>query len=53
VIGTDQVGGRTAVLVATGDGALALHRLQLEGRKELDAAAFLRGQPTIIGARLG
>ncbi|HLG70511.1 MAG TPA: methionyl-tRNA formyltransferase [Chloroflexota bacterium] len=39
--------------VATGEGALALERVQLEGRKPMDAAEFLRGQPAIAGAVLG
>ena len=31
------------VLVRTGDGALAVKELQLEGKKRMDAASFLRG----------
>ena len=47
-------GGRgAALLVATGSGALALERLQLEGRRALPADDFVRGQPGILGARLG
>ena len=38
--------------VATGDGALALHRLQLEGRRPVTSEEFLRGYPDIIGANL-
>jgi len=39
--------------VQTGSGVLALERVQLEGRKPMDAKEFLRGQPAIVGARLG
>jgi methionyl-tRNA formyltransferase len=38
--------------VETGDGVLGLIRLQLEGKKELAAAEFLRGQRDFIGALL-
>jgi len=43
-------GGGAAV--ATGEGALALLRVQLEGRPEMDAAAFVRGRPQFLSARL-
>lgn len=39
--------------VACGQGLLALDRVQLEGRKPMDAAEFLRGQPSIARATLG
>jgi len=39
--------------VVTGNGLLALERLQLEGRRAMNAAEFVRGQPSILGARLG
>lgn len=42
-----------ALLIATGDKVLAVDRLQLEGRRALDAAEFVRGQRSIIGERLG
>lgn len=38
--------------VGTGEGVLGLIRLQLEGKRELAAAEFLRGQPGFIGALL-
>ena len=41
------------LLVATGEGALLLRELQLEGRKRLRAGEFLRGQPIASGAILG
>ena len=35
--------------VATGDGALRLHRVQLEGRKGTGVRDFLNGHPEIVG----
>ncbi len=40
------------VAVGTGEGLLAVHRLQLEGRRPADAAGFIRGHPDFVGARL-
>jgi methionyl-tRNA formyltransferase len=40
------------ILVATGNGALRLDRLQLPGRKPTGAAEFLRASP-LLGAHLG
>ena len=42
-----------ALLVACGDGALRLTRVQAPGRAAMDAAAFLRGRPTPAGTKLG
>ena len=42
-----------AVAVETGAGLYVLERLQLEGRKALSAAEFVRGRPDFIGAVLG
>jgi methionyl-tRNA formyltransferase len=42
-----------ALLIACGDGALRLTRVQLAGRAALDAAAFLRGHKVPAGIRLG
>jgi methionyl-tRNA formyltransferase len=42
-----------ALLVACGEGAVRLLRLQKEGRAPLDAAAFLRGAPVPSGVKLG
>lgn len=39
------------VVVACGDGALALARLQAEGRRPLDAATFARGERVAPGER--
>ena len=41
-----------ALLIACGEGAVRLQRLQREGRGALDADAFLRGQKAPAGARL-
>ncbi len=41
-----------ALLVACGDGAVRLTRLQREGRQALDAQDYLRGQPTPRGTQL-
>ena len=35
--------------IRTGDGILAVKELQLEGRKRMDAGAFLRGYPLMTG----
>ncbi len=42
----------TPLGVGTGDGILGLKSLQLEGRRALPAAEFLRGYPQFIGAQL-
>lgn len=41
------------LLVACGEGAVRLLRVQREGRGPQDAEAFLRGTPVVAGARLG
>ena len=48
-----EEGGKTSLLVATGEGMLAVERLQLEGKKALSAEEFLRGYPQIVGDVLG
>ena len=40
------------VLVGTGEGALRLLRVKMEGRPEMSAAEFLRGRPAFAAARL-
>ncbi len=40
------------VVVATGEGALQLHRVQLAGRRPTGAADFLNGHPEFLGAVL-
>ena len=40
------------LLVACGEGAVRLLKVQREGRGAQDAEAFLRGQPTASGTRL-
>lgn len=39
--------------VITGDGAIQLQTIQLEGKKAMSVEEFLRGQPDFIGAVLG
>jgi methionyl-tRNA formyltransferase len=41
-----------SVGVETGDGVLGLVRLKLEGKRELSADEFVRGQRNFIGSRL-
>jgi methionyl-tRNA formyltransferase len=41
------------VAVATGEGALLVYELQLEGKRCVDCAAFLCGQPGFVGSVLG
>jgi len=41
------------IVVACGNGMLRLHSLQAEGRKRLEAPAFLAGRPLAAGERLG
>lgn len=41
------------LLIGTGDGQLAVERLQMEGRREMAAADFVRGNRSIAGQRLG
>ena len=45
--------GTKSIAIATGEGALQVHRLQVEGGRPLSAEDFLRGHPTFVGARLG
>lgn len=44
---------KDALVVATGEGALVIRELQLEGKKRMTADAFLRGYPVAIGTILG
>jgi methionyl-tRNA formyltransferase len=39
--------------VATGEAILGVKKVQMEGKKAVDAAEFLRGQRQFIGAKLG
>lgn len=47
------VPGEQLLACVCGQGALALEVIQLEGKRALPAAEFLRGQSGIVGARLG
>jgi methionyl-tRNA formyltransferase len=44
---------RHGLLVRTGDGVLAVERLQLQFKKPLDWRSFLNGHPDLVGSRLG
>ena len=39
--------------IQTGDGVLKICSLQLEGKKRMDVASFLRGYPVEVGSRVG
>ncbi|HPQ67487.1 MAG TPA: methionyl-tRNA formyltransferase [bacterium] len=41
------------LLVAAGEGAVALRQLQMQGKKEMPAAAFLNGVPLAVGDTFG
>ncbi|HKV59928.1 MAG TPA: methionyl-tRNA formyltransferase, partial [Ktedonobacteraceae bacterium] len=45
--------GETLLQVATGEGMLVIERLQLEGKKAMNASEFLRGYANIVGDMLG
>ncbi len=47
--GTVLQAGVAGLVIAAGQGALALQTVQLEGRKRMDAAGFLRGFPIACG----
>lgn len=49
VIGLD----RSSCIVQTGDGALALEEVMLEGRKRMGIEEFLRGHRMTLGSRIG
>ncbi len=46
-LGNDRVG------IGTGEGLLSIGKLQLEGRRPLDARDFVQGYPDFVGAKLG
>ena len=49
VVGLDGGG----IGIGTGDGQLAVNRLQIEGRRPSDAQDFVLGYPDFVGAELG
>ena len=49
VVGLDGSG----IGIGTGDGLLAVDRLQMEGRRPSDAQDFVRGYPAFVGSELG
>jgi methionyl-tRNA formyltransferase len=48
-----EANGHRGVLVQTGDGILSIDELQLQGKKRMAVADFLRGYPLAVGVRLG
>ena len=50
--GLEDVPVEVAFGVVAGDGALGLCRVQLEGKRALSAAEFLRGQRGLLGSTL-
>ena len=42
-----------AIRVGTGDGVLAIERLQRAGKRELSAEEFVRGAGELLGKRFG
>ena len=46
-------GRRALAVAATGEGGLALLRLQRAGRRSMGIEEYLRGDPRLIGSRLG
>ena len=44
---------KDAIWVQTGDGILVLQEVQLEGKKRMDCASFLRGYQVEMGTFLG
>jgi len=44
---------KDAIVIMTGDGALVIRELQLEGKKRMTADAFLRGYSVSVGTKLG
>lgn len=50
---TTASGTRKALCIATGNGSLLVERLQLEGKRAMNADEFLRGYASIVGERLG
>ncbi|MCB9596944.1 MAG: methionyl-tRNA formyltransferase [Sandaracinaceae bacterium] len=43
----------SGIVVACGEGAVAIHELQLAGKRRLEAGPFLGGHPIDVGARMG
>lgn len=44
---------REGIMVQTGDGVLAITRLQRQGKKALDDESFVNGEKAFIGSVLG
>jgi methionyl-tRNA formyltransferase len=48
----EVVGSHETAVLLTGEGGLQLHQVQLEGKRPVAVAEFLRGRPDFIGSRL-
>ncbi len=51
--GTVLSADRNGLVVACGEGAIAIHELQAAGSRKMDAVSFLAGHPLKPGTRLG
>ena len=52
VVATYGIGSEIGFGIATGDGVLGILQVQLEGKRAMSAAEFLRGQRQFVGAVL-
>jgi len=51
--GTVHIADKNGICVACGEGLVALLELQLDGKRRVDAQAFMAGQGGLTGARFG
>ena len=51
--GTILEAKKEGLQITTGNGILLVKEVQLEGKKRLPAAEFIKGHPTLVGKRLG
>ena len=51
-VGLSKENGKQTLTVTTGNGLLAIEKLQLEGKKVMNASEFLRGYAQIVGETL-
>ena len=52
IVGLYKEDGRQMLAITTGDGLLAIEKLQLEGKKVMNADEFMRGYTQIVGETL-
>ncbi len=53
IVGLSKENSKQTLTITTGKGLLAIEKLQLEGKKVMNAGEFLRGHSQIIGEVLG